>query len=214
MAGMELLAKDAVADRLVDGLRRMEYRGYDSAGVCTMDRGKLIAADAGQACEPRYRTIRAFAAGNVGIAHTRWATYGAPTANNAHRMRPDTLRLFTMGIIEISKACAGLQSRGRTGEQASEVVAHLISNRLKAALPRKKPTVLPLVRGAFALPSPLKTIRHDHRRAARFAFGGRLRRGAEAFTGSDALALTLIPISKKVTGLLCAPMGVEIFNFE
>ncbi len=219
-----IVGKDAVADRLVDGLRRMEYRGYDSAGVCTMDGGKLIRRRAeGKLANLVTELSGNPAAGNVGIAHTRWATHGAPTANNAHPHATEHLALVHNGIIENFKSLReGLQSRGRTfeSETDSEVVAHLISEQVEGgASPQEAvKAVLPQLRGAFALAIAFK----DH---PDMIIGARLGSPlvvgygeGETFLGSDALALA--PLTQKITYLeegdwvvVCAD-GVEIFNFE
>src|SRR3546814_16659775 len=74
-----------VADRLVDGLKRMEYRGYDSAGVCTVEGGQLIRRSAeGKLGNPVKELEGNPAPGTVGSAPTRWATHGPPTTSNGH----------------------------------------------------------------------------------------------------------------------------------
>ena len=146
-----------VADRLVDGLRRMEYRGYDSSGICTLHDGQLIRRRA----EGKLNNLVANLAedpapGNVGIAHTRWATHGAPTAKNAHPHATDQLALVHNGIIENYKELrADLHEDGRALESDtdSEVVAHLVSRRVENGESPQDAVanVLPSLRGAFAL---------------------------------------------------------------
>ena len=146
-----------VADRLVDGLRRMEYRGYDSAGVCTVHEGQLVRRRAEGKLNNLVNVLaRDPAPGTTGIAHTRWATHGAPTAANAHPHATAVLALVHNGIIEnFRQLKEGLTARGRTfeSETDTEVVAHLVSEQVEAGLSPEDAVkaVLPQLRGAFAL---------------------------------------------------------------
>src|SRR5690349_16185057 len=146
-----------VADRLVDGLRRMEYRGYDSAGICTLDSGAMIRRRAeGKLANLVAELAEHPAPGAVGIAHTRWATHGAPTASNAHPHATDEVALVHNGIIENYKPLRQeLLAEGRRleSETDSEVVAHLISREIEQGTSPEEAvaTVLPRLRGAFAL---------------------------------------------------------------
>lgn len=200
-----IVGKEQVADRLVDGLRRMEYRGYDSAGICTLDDGDLVRRRAEGKLANLVNVLAADpAAGEVGIAHTRWATHGAPTANNAHPHATPVLALVHNGIIENFKPLREeLEARGRTFESQTdtEVVAHLVSEQVEAG---KRPqdavkAVLPRLRGAFALAIAFK----DH---PDMLIGARLGSplvvgfgDGETYLGSDALALA--PLTQKISYL-------------
>src|SRR5688572_12282704 len=152
-----IIGTQPVADRLVDGLRRMEYRGYDSAGLCTVHEGKLIRRRAqGKLINLVGVLEREPAEGTTGIAHTRWATHGAPTAANAHPHATGELALVHNGIIENFKPLRdALTARGRKfeSETDTEVVAHLVSERIEAGDSPEDAVkaVLPQLRGAFAL---------------------------------------------------------------
>src|SRR3546814_558950 len=131
-----IVGNTPVADRLVDGLRRMEYRGYDSAGLCTVDNATLIRRRAeGKLANLVQVLTDSPASGSVGIAHTRWATHGAPTAANAHPHATAHLALVHNGIIEnFRELRAEVTADGRKleSETDTEVVAHLISRELEA----------------------------------------------------------------------------------
>jgi len=199
-----------VADRLVDGLRRMEYRGYDSAGICTLDEGRMVRRRAqGKlanlvqelACNP--------APGSTGIAHTRWATHGAPTTANAHPHATDEVAIVHNGIIENFRPLRnGLKERGRQfeSETDSEVIAHLVSEQIEnGASPTEAVAhVLPQLRGAFALAIAFRS-HPDLLIGARLGsplvvgYGPEGENGGEAYLGSDALALA--PLTQRIAYL-------------
>ncbi|PZQ55810.1 MAG: glutamine--fructose-6-phosphate transaminase (isomerizing) [Novosphingobium pentaromativorans] len=200
-----IVGKEAVADRLVDGLRRMEYRGYDSAGVCTVENGQLIRRRAqGKLINLVNELGRDPAPGLIGIAHTRWATHGAPTAANAHPHATEHLALVHNGIIENFKPLReALESRGRTFESQTdtEVVAHLVSEQVEAGLSPEEAVkvVLPQLRGAFALAIAFRQ-HPDLLIGARL--GSPLVVGygeGETYLGSDALALA--PLTQRISYL-------------
>ncbi len=219
-----IVGKDAVADRLVDGLRRMEYRGYDSAGICTVDGGDLIRRRAqGKLQNLVAELAQQPADGTIGIAHTRWATHGAPTAENAHPHATDKVALVHNGIIENFKPLrAELEQAGRTlsSDTDSEVVAHLVSAEVEngAAPEEAVKTVLPRLRGAFALAIAFKD-NPDLLIGARL--GSPLVVGygeGETFLGSDALALA--PLTQQIAYLdegdwvVVTREGAQIYDAE
>ncbi|MCW1403052.1 glutamine--fructose-6-phosphate transaminase (isomerizing) [Novosphingobium sp. MW5] len=200
-----IVGKTGVADRLVDGLRRMEYRGYDSAGVCTMDGGQLIRRRApGKLSNLVLELERSPAPGNTGIAHTRWATHGAPTAANAHPHATDHLALVHNGIIENFRPLReALTARGSKFESDTdtEVVAHLVSEQVAKGLSPEDAVkaAIPQLRGAFALAIAFRE-HPDMLIGARL--GSPLVVGygdGEMFLGSDALALA--PLTQRITYL-------------
>ena len=194
-----------VADRLVDGLKRMEYRGYDSAGVCTVEGGQLIRRRAeGKLANLVKELAGNPASGTVGIAHTRWATHGAPTTSNAHPHATGEVALVHNGIIENFKPLReALTARGRKfeSETDTEVVAHLVSEQVEAGLSPQDAVkaVLPQLRGAFALAIAFRQ-HPDLLIGARL--GSPLVVGygeGETYLGSDALALA--PLTQKIAYL-------------
>ena len=200
-----IVGKEDVADRLVDGLRRMEYRGYDSAGVCTVLDGQLIRRRAEGKLINLVRELASNPApGLIGIAHTRWATHGAPTAANAHPHATDALALVHNGIIENFRPLReALTARGRSFESDTdtEVVAHLISEQVEAGVSPEDAVkaALPQLRGAFALAISFRS-QPDMLIGARL--GSPLVVGygeGEMFLGSDALALA--PLTQRIAYL-------------
>ena len=181
---------------LLEGLRRLEYRGYDSSGVAVLDAagavrrarapGKLAALEA---------TLNPDIAGTAGVAHTRWATHGATTEANAHPHKAGRVYLVHNGIIENFKALrAEIAATGRTltSETDSETVAHLLDIALEAGA---SPTeallgVLDRLEGAFALAAVIAgepgLLLGARRGPPLIAARG----GASGFLASDVLALT------------------------
>lgn len=219
-----IIGKQAVADRLVDGLRRMEYRGYDSAGVCTVEGGELIRRRAEGKLANLVRELGVNPApGNVGIAHTRWATHGAPTTSNAHPHATAEVALVHNGIIENFKPLReALIGRGRRfeSETDTEVVAHLVSEQVEAGHSPADAVkaVLPQLRGAFALAIAFRS-HPDLLIGARL--GSPLVVGygdGETYLGSDALALA--PLTQRISYLeegdwvIIGREGAQIFDRE
>ncbi len=217
-----IVGKEEVADRLVDGLRRMEYRGYDSAGVCTIHDGQLVRRRApGKLLGLVRELARDPAAGSTGIAHTRWATHGAPTAANAHPHATGEVALVHNGIIEnFRQLKEALTARGRKFESDtdSEVVAHLISEAVEAGASPEDAVkaALPQLRGAFALAIAFRAY-PDMLIGARLGSPLVLGFGdGETYLGSDALALA--PLTQKIAYLdegdwvIVRRDGVEIFD--
>ena len=200
-----IVGNKPVADRLVDGLRRMEYRGYDSAGLCTLDDVQLVRRRAeGKLMNLAFELERHPAPGEVGIAHTRWATHGAPTTSNAHPHATAEVALVHNGIIENFKPLRDeLEARGRVFESQTdtEVVAHLVSEQVEAGKSPEEAVraVLPQLRGAFALAIAFR--RHpDLLIGARLGSPLVLGYGdGEAYLGSDALALA--PLTQQIAYL-------------
>jgi glucosamine--fructose-6-phosphate aminotransferase (isomerizing) len=190
-----ILGRGEVADRLLQGLRRLEYRGYDSAGICTIVDGRLERRRAEGKLDNLARELAEHPLpGTAGIAHTRWATHGAPTLGNAHPHIVDGVALVHNGIIENFRPLREeMLAEGRTfeSETDSEVVAHLIDHQLKQGkAPREAvAAVLPRLHGAFAITILLRDF-PDILIGARM--GAPLTVGygeGETYLGSDALAL-------------------------
>ena len=137
-----ILGREPVAPQLVDALKRLEYRGYNSAGVATLEDGQLDApARRGQArAISKSRLAREPLAGTIGIGHTRWATHGRPTESNAHPHATERLAVVHNGIIEnFRELREELESKGAKfdTETDTEVVAHLVTEEMKQR-PRRR----------------------------------------------------------------------------
>ncbi|HJT38780.1 MAG TPA: glutamine--fructose-6-phosphate transaminase (isomerizing) [Sphingobium sp.] len=219
-----IIGRDDVAERLVDGLKRLEYRGYDSAGVATVYKGEIERRRAeGKLANLVKELVEAPLPGTTGIAHTRWATHGAPTTNNAHPHATREVALVHNGIIENFKPLREeLIARGRVfdSQTDTEVVAHLVSELVEqGASPRDAVAqVLPRLHGAFAL-AILFRSHPDMLIGARL--GSPLVVGygdGETFLGSDALALA--PLTQRIAYLeegdwvVITADGAEIFDKE
>ena len=190
-----ILGRGPVADQLVDSLKRLEYRGYDSAGVATLEGGDLVRRRAeGKLKNLEARLKSAPLAGHLGIGHTRWATHGKPTENNAHPHTGDNVSVVHNGIIENFRELRQQLERDGTrfdSETDTEVVAHLVDSYLaKGVSPADAvKAALPQLRGAFALAFLFKG--HDDlmigaRKGSPLAIGYG---DGEMYLGSDAIAL-------------------------
>jgi glucosamine--fructose-6-phosphate aminotransferase (isomerizing) len=152
-----ILGKDAVATDLVDALRRLEYRGYDSAGVATVEDGHLDRRRAeGKLRNLEQRLRSRPLQGRTGLGHTRWATHGKPVEHNAHPHMNDQVAVVHNGIIEnFQELKEELSAKGHRFETETdtETVLHLVSDYLAQGLPpvEAAKSALQRLRGAFAL---------------------------------------------------------------
>jgi glucosamine--fructose-6-phosphate aminotransferase (isomerizing) len=217
-----IVGKEEVADRLVDGLRRMEYRGYDSAGVCTVHGGQLIRRRAPGKLNNLVKELAAIPRRALtGIAHTRWATHGAPTRPMPTPTPPGELALVHNGIIENFRQLRdALTARGRCSKarpipKSSRTWSPNRSRRANRPTEAVK-AVLPQLRGAFALAIAFRQI-PDMLIGARL--GSPLVVGygdGETYLGSDALALA--PLTQKIAYLeegdwvIITREGAQIFD--
>ncbi len=184
-----------VSERLIESLKRLEYRGYDSAGIAAQVDGRLQRRRAAG----KLRELEAVVAieplvAETGIGHTRWATHGAPTERNAHPHIAGRVAVVHNGIIEnFAELKAGLQARGRifTSDTDTEVVAHLLDEALNDGLAPEAAfkATLDKLRGAYALAVLVggdREVIMGARNGPPLAVGYG---DGEMFIGSDGLAL-------------------------
>src|ERR1700726_3670644 len=200
-----IIAKGMVAPSLLEGLRRLEYRGYDSAGIATLVNGRIEGRRVeGKLDNLAKRLQEEPLQGGIGIGHTRWATHGLPTETNAHPIATDRVAVVHNGIIENFQALRReLTALGYVFQTATdtEAVAILASHCLKQGLSPQDAVAETLARldGAFALVF-LFAGEHDlligARRGSPLAIGYG---DGEMFLGSDALVLA--PLTRRITYL-------------
>jgi glucosamine--fructose-6-phosphate aminotransferase (isomerizing) len=190
-----IIGHEPVAPLLIDALKRLEYRGYDSAGVATLEHGVLTRRRAeGKLKNLEQKLAGEPLSGTIGIGHTRWATHGRPTENNAHPHATDRLAVVHNGIIEnFGELRRELEGKGAkfATETDSEVIAHLVSEQMKQG---RSPVEavnasLPRLSGAFALAflfAGEENLLIGARKGSPLAIGF----GEDAmYIGSDAIAL-------------------------
>jgi len=200
-----IVSRDPVAPRIMAALGRLEYRGYDSSGIATLEKGRLMRHRA----EGKLLHLKAVLedlplTGHIGIGHTRWATHGKPTESNAHPHASEVVAVVHNGIIEnFRELRRGLQAEGVRfeSETDTEVVAHLVSRQIRSGYTPQEAvlSVLPGLRGAFALVF-LFDGQSDMLIGARKGSPLAVGHGENGmFFGSDALALA--PLTDTITYL-------------
>jgi glucosamine--fructose-6-phosphate aminotransferase (isomerizing) len=197
------VAERNIANILLEGLKRLEYRGYDSAGLTVIRDGELHRerqVGKVQALVDAVAVNPEFFDGHIGIAHTRWATHGEPAQRNAHPHISGKIAVVHNGIVEnYAELKEALIAKGYefTSQTDTEVVAHLINDIYKATpdLLEAVRTVIPLLHGAFALgivhtdyPDELITVRLGSPLVIGVGIG-------ENFIASDQLAL--LPVTNR-----------------
>ena len=190
-----VLGNGPVAAQLVDALKRLEYRGYDSAGVATLENGQLGRRRAeGKLRNLETRLQSAPLLGSTGIGHTRWATHGKPTEANAHPHMTEEVSVVHNGIIEnFRELREELERDGAkfTSDTDTEVIVHLVTRELKAGNDPVRAVyhTLKRLKGAFALAMIFRgydDLMIVAREGSPLAIGYG---DGEMFVGSDAIAL-------------------------
>jgi glutamine---fructose-6-phosphate transaminase (isomerizing) len=187
------VARRDVVPVLVEGLRRLEYRGYDSCGVAVNDNGLRRARSVSRVQELADQIAATKFTGNTGISHTRWATHGAPSTSNAHpHFSRDRIALVHNGIIEnFEEIREDLKQKGYVFESQTdtEVIAHLIDSMYEGNLFKSVRDAVKLLHGAYAIAVVAKEEPH---KVVGARFGSPLVIGlgkGENFLASDSMAL-------------------------
>ncbi|MGC6471993.1 MAG: glutamine--fructose-6-phosphate transaminase (isomerizing) [Parvibaculales bacterium] len=200
-----ILGKENVAEPILEALKRLEYRGYDSAGIATVNKGAIDRRRA----KGKLNNLQAVLAdnaleGSIGIGHTRWATHGEPTSNNAHPHANEKVAVVHNGIIENYKELkAELEAEGVafTTQTDTEVIVHLFSSFLETEqnIHQAAKKTFNRLEGAFAI-GMLLHGEEDRMIAARKGSPLAIGHGdGEMYIGSDAFSLA--PLSSRVTYL-------------
>ncbi len=204
-----ILGRGPVAGSLLEALKRLEYRGYDSAGIATLEDGRLGRRRAsGKLRNLEARLAKEPLGGQLGIGHTRWATHGKATENNAHPHASVKLAVVHNGIIENFRELRDeLRGKGHVfaSDTDSEVIAHLVTQSLDEGLSPIDAVAasLPCLKGAFAFAMIFEgeeDLLIGASEGAPLAVGfGESERSGEMFLGSD--ALTLAPFTETIAYL-------------
>src|SRR5690606_31454163 len=195
------IAERSITNILIEGLKRLEYRGYDSAGLALINNSQVLRERrVGKVANLEQAVNESQISGSLGIAHTRWATHGKPTEENAHPHISENVAVVHNGIIEnYQELKDDLEALGYvfTSQTDTEVVAHLINDALKStpSLLEAVRQVVPQLKGAYALgivhtdyPDELITVREGSPLVIGVGIG-------ENFISSDQLAL--LPITNR-----------------
>ncbi|MGI4880658.1 MAG: glutamine--fructose-6-phosphate transaminase (isomerizing) [Janthinobacterium lividum] len=219
-----ILGTSDVSDRLIEGLRRLEYRGYDSAGVCTVHDGRIDRRRAPGKLDNLVRVLgNDPLPGKLGIAHTRWATHGGPTVDNAHPHATNEVAIVHNGIIENFRPLrAELIAAGRhlESETDTEVVAHLISIEIERGVGPQAAvsSVLKRLHGAFAFAIIFRQhpdLMIGARRGSPLVLGYG---DGEMFLGSDEIGLA--PLTSRISYLdegdwvVIGRSGAQVFDAD
>ncbi|MDC3024304.1 glutamine--fructose-6-phosphate transaminase (isomerizing) [Alphaproteobacteria bacterium] len=198
-----IISKKDIIVPMIEGLKKLAYRGYDSSGLATINDQTIIKRRASGKIENLEKLLKSDPlTGNIGIAHTRWATHGAPNENNAHPHATNKVAIVHNGIIENYKDIIGelADKKLLNSETDSEVIAHLLTNYYEEGLDINKSIIklLKNLKGAFAIgilisnENKLIAVKKGSPLAIGYGEG-------QNYIGSDAVGLA--PYTKKISYL-------------